>query len=110
MAGSTAYACTKAAQVAFAMKTAHELGEHGIRVNVVCPGYVPTGIDRNTEERGTDDLGPAVETPEGPRPLKDSPGSPEQVAALVAFLASDDAGHVTGTPVWIDGGETLVVG
>ena len=110
MAGSTAYACTKAAQVAFAQKTAHELGEHGIRVNVICPGYIPTGIDRNTEERGTDDLGPPVETPEGPRPLKGSPGSPEQVAALVAFLASDEAGHVTGTPVWIDGGETLVLG
>lgn len=110
MAGSTAYACTKAAQVAFAQKTAYELGEHGIRVNVICPGYIPTGIDENTEERDTEDLGVPVETPEGPRPLKDSPGTPEQVAALVAFLASDDAGHITGTPVWIDGGETLVLG
>lgn len=109
-AGSTAYACTKAAQVAFAKKTAHELGEYGIRVNVICPGYIPTNIDENTEERGTDDLGPPVETPEGPRPLKGSPGTPEQVAALVAFLASDDASHITGTPVWIDGGETLVLG
>jgi NAD(P)-dependent dehydrogenase (short-subunit alcohol dehydrogenase family) len=110
MKGSTAYACTKAAQVAFAKKTAYELAEHGIRVNVICPGYIPTGIDENTEERDTEDLGVPVETPEGPRPLKDSPGSPEQVAALVAFLASDEAGHVTGTPVWIDGGETLVLG
>jgi NAD(P)-dependent dehydrogenase (short-subunit alcohol dehydrogenase family) len=110
MAGSTAYACTKAAQVAFAQKTAYELGEHGIRVNVICPGYIPTGIDENTEERDTDDLGVPVETPEGSRPLKTSQGTPEQVAALVAFLASDDAGHITGTPVWIDGGETLVLG
>jgi NAD(P)-dependent dehydrogenase (short-subunit alcohol dehydrogenase family) len=108
-AGASAYATSKAAQVAFAKMAAHELGPHGIRVNVICPGYIPTGIPANTEERN-DDVGLPVETPEGSRPLTDSPGTVEQVAALVAFLASDEAGHITGTPVWIDGGETLVIG
>ena len=108
-AGASAYASSKAAQVAFTKMAAHELGPRGIRVNVICPGYVPTAITENTEERN-DDVGLPVEFPEGPRPLKDSPGTVEQVAALVAFLASDEAGHITGTPVWIDGGETLVAG
>jgi NAD(P)-dependent dehydrogenase (short-subunit alcohol dehydrogenase family) len=108
-AGASAYATSKAGQLAFTKMAAHELGPHGIRVNVICPGYIPTGISDNTEERN-DDVGLQVEFPEGPRPLKDSPGTVEQVAALVAFLASDEAGHITGTPVWIDGGETLVAG
>ena len=108
-AGASAYATSKAGQVAFTKMAAHELGPHGIRVNVVCPGYIPTDIGENTDERN-DGVGLTVELPEGPRPLKESPGTVEQVAALVAFLASDEAGHITGTPVWIDGGETLVVG
>lgn len=108
-AGASAYATSKAGQVAFTKMAAHELGPHGIRVNVICPGYIPTGITENTDERN-DDVGLKVEFPDGPRPLKESPGRVEQVAALVAFLASDEAGHITGTPVWIDGGETLVAG
>jgi NAD(P)-dependent dehydrogenase (short-subunit alcohol dehydrogenase family) len=52
-----------------------------------------------------------VEYPEGKIPLTDGkPGSAEQVARLVLFLASDDSDHITGTPVWIDGGQSLLQG
>ena len=72
-AGASAYATSKAGQVAFAKMAAHELGPHGIRVNVVCPGYIPTDIPESTEQRN-DDVGLKVEFPEGPRPLKDFAG------------------------------------
>ncbi len=106
--GATAYAASKAAQVAIAKMTALELAEHGIRVNVICPGAIDTEIDDNTEERGTDDLGVPAEFPTGRHPLRGKPGSAEQVARLVVFLASDDADHITGTEMWIDGGESLL--
>jgi NAD(P)-dependent dehydrogenase (short-subunit alcohol dehydrogenase family) len=43
-------------------------------------------------------------------PLTDKPGSPEDVAELALFLASDASKHITGTPVWIDGAESLLRG
>lgn len=50
-------------------------------------------------------------TRRAPSPLTDGvPGRPEQVAELVLFLASDAASHITGTTVWMDGAESLIVG
>jgi NAD(P)-dependent dehydrogenase (short-subunit alcohol dehydrogenase family) len=52
-----------------------------------------------------------VEFPEGEIPLtRGKPGTSEQVAQLVLFLASDRSSHITGTPVWIDGAESLLMG
>ncbi|MEJ7654886.1 MAG: SDR family oxidoreductase [Chloroflexia bacterium] len=51
-----------------------------------------------------------IEFPEGSQPLARGPGSSEQVAQLVLFLASDASSHVTGTPIWIDGAESLLRG
>jgi enoyl-[acyl-carrier-protein] reductase (NADH) len=49
--------------------------------------------------------------PEGSIPLTDgAPGTAEQVAEVVLFLASDRAGHITGTEVYVDGGESLLEG
>jgi len=49
--------------------------------------------------------------PEGKIPLTDGrPGTPEQVAQLVLFLASDAASHITGTEIWIDGGQSRLQG
>lgn len=106
--GATAYAASKAAQVAIAKMTALELAEHRIRVNVICPGAIESEIDDNTEERGIEDLGVPVDFPRTRHPLRGKPGSAEQVARLVAFLASDAADHITGTEMWIDGGESLI--
>lgn len=109
--GATAYACTKAAQVAFAKMTALELAKHRIRVNVICPGWISTQIDENTEKRDLEHVREPVEFPEGTVPLTDGqPGTPEQVAQLVLFLASDAANHITGTEMWIDGGQSLLQG
>jgi NAD(P)-dependent dehydrogenase (short-subunit alcohol dehydrogenase family) len=88
-----------------------ELAKHRIRVNVICPGAITTDIEERTEHRDEEEAREPVEYPAGEIPLTDGkPGSPEQVARLVLFLASDDADHITGTPVWIDGGQSLLQG
>lgn len=109
--GATAYSCSKAAQVAFTKMVALELAKHKIRVNVICPGAIETEIDENTEKRNLDKVKEPVIFPEGKIPLTDGkPGSSEEVAELVLFLASDASSHITGTEIWIDGGETLLQG
>lgn len=108
-AGATAYACSKAGQIALAKMIALELTEHRVRVNVICPGWIGTGIA--TERRGLEDLGVPVEYPEGIVPLTGGePGQPEDVAQLVLFLASDASSHITGTVVVIDGAQSLLKG
>lgn len=109
--GATAYSCTKAAQVAFAKMLAVELAAQRVRVNVICPGAIDTNINESTEARNLDEIREPVEFPEGKIPLTDGkPGSSEQVAQLVLFLASDAASHITGTELWIDGAESLLKG
>jgi NAD(P)-dependent dehydrogenase (short-subunit alcohol dehydrogenase family) len=109
-AGATAYSATKAAQVAMAQMLAVELAKHKIRVNVVCPGKIDTEIPDNTEKRDTQEAEVPAEYPAGSIPLTgQEPGTSEEVAELVLFLASDRARHITGTPVWIDGGQSLLV-
>jgi len=109
--GATAYSCTKAAQVAFTKMVALELAEHRVRVNVICPGAISTNIEESTEQRDLDEIREPVEYPEGRIPLTDGKqGSAEQVAQLVLFLASDAASHITGTEMWIDGAESLLMG
>jgi NAD(P)-dependent dehydrogenase (short-subunit alcohol dehydrogenase family) len=109
-AGATAYSCTKAAQVAMAQMAALELAKHKIRVNVICPGKIESEIDENTEPRNTERAEEPAEFPEGKIPLTDgAPGKAEDVAELVLFLASDRSRHISGTPVWIDGAQSLLV-
>lgn len=109
--GATAYSCTKAAQVAFAKMVALELAKDRIRVNVICPGAIETNIDENTQQRDLDKVREPVNYPQGSIPLTEGkPGSSEQVAQLVLFLASDTSSHITGTEIWIDGAESLLMG
>ena len=109
-AGATAYSATKAAQVAMTQMLAVELAKHKIRVNVVCPGKIDTEITENTDKRNTEEAEVPAEFPAGRIPLTgNEPGTSEEVAELVLFLASDRARHITGTPVWIDGGQSLLV-
>jgi NAD(P)-dependent dehydrogenase (short-subunit alcohol dehydrogenase family) len=109
--GATAYSASKAGQVAMTKMLAVELAKHRIRVNVVCPGAIDTAIDENTERRDLDRVREPVEFPEGKIPLTDGrPGKSEDVADLMLFLASDASRHVTGTEVWIDGAESLLMG
>lgn len=109
--GATAYACSKAAQVAFTKMIALELAKDRIRVNVVCPGAIKTSIDDSTERRALDDLHLPVEFPEGDVPLTGGgPGEAGQVAEVIAFLASDAAALVTGTELYIEGAQSLLQG
>ncbi len=109
--GATAYSASKAGQVAMTKMLAVELARHRIRVNVVCPGAIDTAIDDNTERRHLESAKVPVEYPEGEIPLtRGRPGTSDDFAELMLFLASDAARHVTGTEVWIDGAESLVVG
>ncbi|MFN3686734.1 SDR family oxidoreductase [Salinarimonas sp.] len=109
-AGTTAYSATKAAQVAMMRVLALELAPHAIRVNAVCPGWIDTQIDDNTRPRNLERAEYPVEFPKGEIPLTGGrPGSSFDVAELVAFLASERARHITGSPVWIDAGESILV-
>jgi NAD(P)-dependent dehydrogenase (short-subunit alcohol dehydrogenase family) len=108
-AGATAYSATKAAQVAMTQQLALELGKHRIRVNAVCPGAIDTEIDDNTDKRNTGEVEIPVKWPEGDIPITGGkPGTSADVADVIAFLASDAARHVTGVPIYVDGGQSLL--
>ena len=108
--GATAYSVSKAGQVAMTKMLALELASRKIRVNVICPGSIETEIDENTEQRDLEQVKIPVDYPKGAQPLEGGPGSSEQVADLVLFLASDASSHITGTEIWIDGAESLLRG
>lgn len=108
--GTTAYAATKAGQLALGQVAALELAKHRIRVNVICPGAISTHIDANTEKRNTEEAAVPVDYPQGQVPLTGGEaGTVDDVAELVLFLASDRSRHITGTPVWIDGAQSLLI-
>jgi NAD(P)-dependent dehydrogenase (short-subunit alcohol dehydrogenase family) len=110
-AGASAYSSSKAGQVAFAKMAALELAKHRIRVNVICPGWIETEIEESTEKRHVEAAEEPIEFPEGSVPLTDGePGTSEQVAELVLFLASEASNHISGTEVWIDGASSLLRG
>lgn len=95
--GSSIYACGKAAMLCHTRAMAKELGPQGIRVNAVCPGMIDTYFhDTFTAPAGREALHRSA-------PLRRE-GEAAEVAGLVRFLASDDAGYVTGTGVDINGG------
>ena len=107
--GATAYSATKAAQLAMVQQLAVELGRHGIRINAICPGAIETEIDDNTHIRKKDQTALPVTFPEGDIPLTDGEvGTTEEVADVISFLASNASRHVTGTPIWVDGGQSLL--
>lgn len=108
-AGASAYAATKAAQLALTQQLALELGKHRIRVNAICPGQIDTAIPDNTSKRNVDEARVPVIWPDGDIPITGGkPGQSDDVADAVVFLASPGSRHITGTPIWIDGGQSLL--
>lgn len=109
--GATAYATSKAGQVAFAKMIALELAKHRIRVNVVCPGSVRTNIGASTKPVDLEEIREPVEFPAGVVPLKrGEPAEPDDVAKLIWFLASPASAHISGTEIFIDGAQSLFQG
>ncbi|TLD70053.1 SDR family oxidoreductase [Phragmitibacter flavus] len=108
--GATAYACSKAGQVALVKMLALELAASKIRINAICPGAIESMIDDSTEQKEIPDRLP-VDFPDGEVPINHgAPGTSGQVAELVWFLASDASSHITGTEIFIDGGQSLLQG
>lgn len=94
--GHTNYAASKAGIIGFSQSLAKEVGSRNITVNVVAPGYIPTDIN----ERAPAELRAQMiaDTPLG------RPGTTDDVAAAVAFFASDSAAFITGQVLSVDGG------
>lgn len=97
----SAYCATKSALRMLAIGMAAELGIYDIRVNTIMPGVIETGMTKPmlADERHRGAI--LADTPVGRL------GDPEDVARLVCFLASDDAGFITGESILVDGGQVI---
>ena len=102
--GQVAYNVSKAGLIAFTRSLAVDLAPHGIRVNAVCPGTTWTPLVE-AAVAGEPDPGAARRLLEQSRPLNRL-GEPDEIAAAVAFLASEEAGYATGAVLSVDGGYT----
>lgn len=100
--GNVAYASAKAAMNRWVMTLASELGRDGITANVVVPGFVP-----DTELYGPDGADDVYRSRVLPSVAVGRLGTPDDVGALVRFLASPDAGWISGQCYDIDGGTRL---
>jgi meso-butanediol dehydrogenase/(S,S)-butanediol dehydrogenase/diacetyl reductase len=102
-AGGNAYSASKAGVINLTMTAACDLGNDNVRVNAVCPGLVETGMTQ-----AVFDYARANEKAHklGSRCELRRYGAPEEIAAAILFLASDDASYITGQSLPVDGGNT----
>jgi 3-oxoacyl-[acyl-carrier protein] reductase len=91
-AGQSNYAAAKAGLIGMTKTVAAEVARRGVTVNAVAPGFIETDMTKDVPDAVIEAI-PARRV-----------GAPEDVAAAVRFLASDDAGYVTGTTLFVDGG------
>ncbi len=90
--GQANYAAAKAGLIGFTKTVAVEVARRGVTVNAVAPGYVETQLTDGVES-------PLIDAIPARRP-----GTPEEIASCVRFLASEDASYITGTTLTVDGG------
>jgi 3-oxoacyl-[acyl-carrier protein] reductase len=99
--GQTNYSASKAGIVGYTKAMAKELGAFGVNVNAVAPGLIETAMLKNSEAREK-----IIDLAMGEMALKRL-GKPEDLAAVIAFLASDKARHITGEVIKVDGGQYI---
>jgi 3-oxoacyl-[acyl-carrier protein] reductase len=99
-AGQTNYSASKAGLIGFTKALAREVASRQITVNAVAPGFIPTALTNDL----SDDLKKTIltATPAGRM------GTPEEIAAAVAFLASEEAAYITGQVLAVDGGMAMM--
>jgi NAD(P)-dependent dehydrogenase (short-subunit alcohol dehydrogenase family) len=96
------YAASKAGILAMTRTAAREWGKDNVRVNAICPGFVyPTGMTLTGEKEH-----PEAAQRAASKSALNRPGHPDEIAAVAAFLASDDASYMTGSYLVVDGGWT----
>ncbi|MGN0151100.1 MAG: 3-oxoacyl-[acyl-carrier-protein] reductase [Wujia sp.] len=98
-AGQANYAASKAGLIGLTKSVAKELGSRGITVNAVAPGFIETDMTAKLPAEVVDEMKKSI-------PMK-SMGQVEDVANLVAFLASDNARYITGQVICVDGGMAM---
>lgn len=98
--GQANYSAAKAGDIGFTKALAQEGARKGITVNAICPGYIGTDMVRAVPEKVMDAIVGGI--PVGRL------GEPEEVARCVVFLASDDAGFITGSTISANGGQYMV--
>jgi NAD(P)-dependent dehydrogenase (short-subunit alcohol dehydrogenase family) len=101
------YDATKAAVIGLTRGLAYDHAADGIRVNAICPGPIFTRF----HERRAAAVGKTAEEFKqgfGRGTMLKRPGTPREVAACIAFLASDDASYVTASSFFVDGGQSAI--
>jgi acetoacetyl-CoA reductase len=99
-AGQANYSASKAGDIGFTKALAQEGARAGITVNVICPGYIATDMVMAVPEKVREQI--IAQIPTGRL------GEPEEVARCVVFLASDEAGFITGSTITANGGQYIV--
>lgn len=106
----TAYAVAKAGVLHLSKMAAADLAKHGIRVNAICPGFIKTNIFTSALEIPAEHVDAAkaavFSMADQAQPVARG-GQPADIAAMVLFLASAEAGFITGTHMVVDGGITI---
>lgn len=97
--GQSNYVATKAGVIGMTKTWAKEFGRKGITVNAVAPGFILTEMVKKMPED-------VLKMMEGKVPLARL-GNPEEIAAVYAFLASDEATYINGATISVDGGMTI---
>ena len=99
-AGQANYAASKGGMIAMSKALAGELAPRGVTVNCVAPGFIETAMTADLPEKAKEAL--LANIPTGRM------GQPQEIAAAVAFLASDEASYLTGTVLNVNGGMAMV--
>ena len=94
--GQTNYGASKAGMIGFSKSLARELGSRNITSNVIAPGFIDTAMTEEMDDRARKDLAKSI--------VMRRFGSAEEVAAVAVFLASEEAGYVTGEVINVSGG------